>query len=199
LVLGAADAADADILDRRSTEVRLADWMALDPAARSWWLIGFALGWHGTDPAAAAVPPEAARAGQADAMAELAHRATDAEDRGRRLAALLVADRLAGALPLARVTGHVWMGLAVGNRLMLLQGVQAGAYGRAVSDALGEMAGGDALDAALAQARRQYRPRLGLAPNVLFARLSDYYFYTDRRDELLVASIATIAAQLGRK
>jgi hypothetical protein len=197
MIAGAAAA--GDILDLRSTDVRLADWAALAPAARSWWLIGFTLGWHGQDPAAEPMPADAARAGQAEAVTQLLRRAADARHGARRLAAELIEQRLAGTLPLAGVTGHVWLALAPGDRLVLLQGLQAGAYARAIDDRLGATADGAAREAAVADARRRVRPNLALAPNLLFARLSDHYFYTDRRHEPLVSSIATIAAQLGRR
>jgi hypothetical protein len=107
---------------------------------------------------------------------------------GLRIAAVLAADPppSPGALSSAD-----WVALDPRERLALLAGYNAGAWAVALTTAVGRSD-----DGALAEARRLVRPAPVPAPSLLSARLSDWLFYTDRREALLTASIAPVVAQL---
>jgi hypothetical protein len=108
---------------------------------------------------------------------------------------LLATERNAPLPPLA-VTGETWVALRPRARLALLHGFYAGVYAAALAGALEGTRDPARLELGFAEARRLVRPRLALAPSLLFARLSDWLFYTDRRPAPLVDTIAVIAAQI---
>lgn len=183
----------ADPLDGRATDWRMTDWQALPFQEQRWVVVGFALGWAGAEADADGPLPDT------DALhlrlAEIAAWATH-EPAERRVAVALTLGRRARPLPAYAVTGGTWIALESRHRLALLHGVYAGAYGAAL-EALPEAKGGpEKLDAAFAKARRLVKPELALAPSLLFARLSDWLFYTDRRAAPLVHSIREIAGQI---
>ncbi len=183
-----------EVLETRSTDLRLSDWTRMAESDRPWFLTGFALGWHGEDTDAPALALGDAQAAYAPVAARLARQVV--ADPSTRLVGVLTRALVAGRLPLAAVSGADWIALDPAPRLALLHGFHGGAYARALWDGLGAGAPDAALDGTLAEARRRVKPPLAFAPSLLFARLSDYYFYTDRRVERLVDSIAVIAAQI---
>jgi hypothetical protein len=107
---------------------------------------------------------------------------------GSRIAASLSADPPPALGP---VSGWDWIALPPRERLALLAGYNAGSWAAALTAAVGRSD-----DHALAGARRLVRPAPVPAPSLLSARLSDWLFYTDRREAPLADSIATILGQL---
>ncbi|MFQ5783316.1 MAG: hypothetical protein ACE5H8_00650 [Alphaproteobacteria bacterium] len=197
LVLGLVAPAPASELDDvRSTELRLADWLRVAPGDRPWFVAGFALGWHGEAPATPPLALAETLAAQAPVIAALDRRAGLADAANPRLAVLLLRAAAAGRLPPPAPSGDDWLGLDPSRRFALLSGFHGGSYARALWRGLDGAADAAALDAAFAGARRRVRPWLALAPSLLFARLSDYYFITDRQDEPLLVSIRTIVDEV---
>ncbi|MFQ5774885.1 MAG: hypothetical protein ACE5GS_10230 [Kiloniellaceae bacterium] len=191
--IGAArPAAAPDPFDLRPTDWRLGDWQGLAPGGQTWALIGFSLGWHGVSVATGRSPSEDAVAGHRAMLSDLTARSGP----DVRWAAALLRAQAREPLPRFAVTGETWMGLPVRQRLAALHGVYAGAYARAIADLLGPEADESALEVSFAGARRLVKPKLALAPPLLFARLSDWYFYTNRRAAPLVRAIETIAGQI---
>jgi hypothetical protein len=191
IVLAAAGPSFADDpLDRRSTDWRGVDWQALAPDERHWVVIGFALAWRGPAQARGAAPRPAVTAARRAALTK----ASTGPD--GRLAVLLLAAERDDPLPPLAVTGETWVALDSRARLALLHGFYAGVYAAALAEALEGTRDPARLEAGFAEARRLVRPRLALAPSLLFARLSDWLFYTDRRPAPLVETIAIIAAQI---
>ncbi len=190
VVTAAGPALGDDPLDRRSTDWRGGDWQALEPDERHWVVVGFALAWRGPTRAGGAPPRLAVTAARRAALT----RAGAASD--GRLAVLLLAAERDDRLPPLAVTGETWIALGSRARLALLHGFYAGAYAAALVEALDATRDPARLEAGFAEARRLVRPRLALAPSLLFARLSDWLFYTDRRPAPLIESIAVIAAQI---
>ena len=194
LSLDPAVAQGDDPFDRRATDWRLEDWQGLNAETRAWVLFGFSLGWYGPP---AAGEPEGAPLSHAAVVERLRRVTSRAEANPEvRLGALLVAAQARAPVPRFAMTGADWMALSVRHRLAVLHGFYAGAYGRVLNELLGGEADEAALDAAFAKARQLVEPELALAPALLFARLSDWYFYTDRRAAPLVLSIQTIAGQI---
>jgi len=191
LVLAAAGPALAeDPLDRRSTDWRGGDWLALVPEERHWVMVGFALAWRGPNPAAGEAPRLAVTDGRRAALVRAAG------DTNERIAVMLLAAERDDPLPAMAVTGETWIALDSRPRLALLHGFYAGVYAAALVEALQETRSPARLDAGFAEARRLVQPRLALAPSLLFARLSDWLFYTDRRPAPLIETIGVIAAQI---
>ena len=191
LLLAAAGPALAeDPLDRRSTDWRGGDWLALAPEERHWVMVGFALAWRGPTQAAGEAPRLAVTADRRAALTGAA------EDTNERIAAMLLTAERDDPLPAMAVTGETWIALDIRPRLALLHGFYAGVYAAALVEALEGTRDPARLEAGFAEARRLVRPRLALAPSLLFARLSDWLFYTDRRPAPLVETIAVIAAQI---
>ena len=89
------------------------------------------------------------------------------------------------------MSGADWLALAPRERLALLAGYNAGTWALALTATTGRSD-----DDALAQARQLVRPAPIPAPSLLAARLSDWLFYTDRREAPLAQAIATIVHQL---
>lgn len=189
LTVAVSTAAQEDPFDSRAIDWRLEQWRALEPLERQWFLAGFALGWHG--PAAS----EAEIAASPQALAGLGAMLPEPAP-AIRLAAVLAETHARRPPPRLAMTGTQWLALSVRHRLAVLHGFYGGRYGRAIADRLGRDAGLAAYDAALASARRELRPAPALAPSLLFARLSDWYFYTNHRVEPLVRSIETIVEQI---
>jgi hypothetical protein len=181
-------------LDRRSTDWRSAEWQALEDSERHSFLIGFSLGWTG------AVADESAKTASINTASLSSHRARVAKAArflpGPRLAAVLLRAQLEVPLPSFTVTGETWLALDPRPRLALLHGVYAGAYARAIDQTLETNATSEELDQAFAEVRRLVKPKLALAPSVLFARLSDWLFYIDRRPAPLVGTISMLAEQI---
>lgn len=195
LLAVAPAAAQEDVLDVRSTDLVLGDVGRMTSPA--WFLAGFALGWHGDGRDGVPLAIGEAMAAYAGVAGLLKRRALVAANRARPLMTILAGEIEAGRLPLAVVSGADWIALELWERLAMLQGIHGGQYTRALRDEPGGVGADDAaLDAALARARRLVKPRLAYAPTLLFARLSDYYFYVDRREERLIDSIAVLAAQI---
>lgn len=191
---GPARAQDEDPLDKRSTEWRAAEWWALDEAEQDRFLVGFSLGWSGVveDGAAGLSPDEtwalfAARL----QLAEISQRPP-----GPRVAVVLTAVQASDPLPAFAVSGADWLALESRHRMALLHGVYAATYARALDGHLGDQATAEEFDEAFAEARRRVQPKLALAPSLLFARLSDWLFYTNHRPAPLMEIIATIAEQI---
>lgn len=166
LPLGRPQAATADPLDVRPTDLTVAEFRQLPAVEQARFLDGFALA--GTV------------GGQVDLVA--------AARPDRRVAAVLAEQPPSGRGP---VDGEQWVALEPRERLALLAGYNAGAWVTAL-----QVATGRADDATLAAARRLIRPAPVPAPSLLAARLADWLFYTDRRAAPLQVSIATIARQL---
>ena len=189
-----APAQDDDPLDRRSTDWRAAEWWALDEAEQDWFLVGFSLGWSGVvEDGTAGLSPD-------DASALFATRLQLVEvlqrPPGPRVALALTAIQVSSPLPAFAVSGTDWLALDSRHRMALLHGVYAATYARALDAHLGEGATAEAFDQAFAEARRLVKPRLALAPSLLFARLSDWLFYTNHRPAPLMAIIAVLAEQI---
>ncbi len=190
VVAAAAPALADDPLDRRSTDWRGGDWQALAHEERHWVVVGFALAWRGQSQAAGEAPRLALTAERRAALT----RAVAKSD--TRLAVLLLAAERNDPLPALAVTGGTWIALDSRPRLALLHGFYAGVYGAALVEALDGTREQARLEAGFAEARRLVKPRLALTPSLLFARLSDWLFYTDRRPAPLIETIAVIAAQI---
>ena len=191
LLAAAGPARAADPLDGRATDWRPADWRALDEDERHWVVAGFSLGWRGL----AKAEGQLRRRPEPDLTAP--RRALLAKaPAGTRLAILLLTAERDHPLPPLAVTGETWIALDARPRLALLQGFYAGVTAAALDRALDGTRDPARLDAAFAEARRRVRPRLALAPSLLFARLSDWLFYTDRRAAPLVETIAVLAEQI---
>ncbi len=191
---GPAPAQDGDPLDRRSIDWRAAEWWALDEAERDWFLVGFSLGWSGVvEDGAAGLPPDEASAleGTRLHLAEVLRQMP-----GPRVALVLTAVQAGTPLPAFAVSGTDWLALVSRHRMALLHGVYAATYARALDAHLGEGATAEAFDQAFAEARRLVKPRLALAPSLLFARLSDWLFYTNHRPAPLMEIIAVLAEQI---
>lgn len=196
ILQGVVPAFAADVADIRSTDLRLADWSRMAEADRPWFIVGFSLGWHDAVPEGGPLSLAATHAAAAAAAARIGERAADPAAEGSRLVAALLHEQVAGRLPRGEIRGYDWTDFDPSTRFAVLHGFHGGVYARAVWRALGEAADDAALDAALSRARRLVAPPLALAPSLLYARLADYYFYTDRRGEPLTASIAVIAGQI---
>jgi hypothetical protein len=165
--LGPPQAARADPLDVRPTDLTVAEFRQLPPDERALFLDGFALAGTATgdgDDGVAGAPPDS------------------------RIAAVLAEQPPRGSGP---VDGARWVALEPRQRLALLAGYNAGAWVAALCAQTGQ-----ADNATLAAARRLLQPAPVPAPSLLAARLADWLFYTDRRAAPLQASIATITRQI---
>jgi hypothetical protein len=166
LPLGRPQAATADPLDIRPTDLTVAEFANLAPTEQARFLDGFALA------------TASGRSGGTVATSEPA----------RRMAAALAERPPSGSGP---ISGTDWIALEPRQRLALLAGYNAGAWVTALQAKTGR-----ADDATLAAARRLLRPAPVPAPSLLAARLADWLFYSDRRAAPLQVSIATIARQI---
>lgn len=193
LVLAGPTPGRADPLDLRATDWRMSDWRALDGAGQHWFLVGFALAWSasGSSGTPARRAPDAAAVG--DLHAALAAPGDGADS---RVAAVLLVAALDNPPPTLDVTGQTWLDLDIRHRLALLHGFYAGTYAAALAASLTDNRNMERLDLAFAEARRLVRPKLALAPSLLFARLSDWLFYTNHRPLPLVETIGILAAQI---
>jgi len=187
----AAAGANADPFDLRTTDWRMAHWRTLSERERAWLVVGFVLGWRGEHAPAGARPPDPPAVGRRVARLDAAVSRMGPEG---SLGVALV--RLLSTAPPWALRGDDWMVLAPRQKLAVLHGVYAGIYAREIVALLGADATDADLARAFARACRLVRPRLALAPALLFARLSDWYFYTDRRRATLMSTIATIVNQI---
>lgn len=183
----------ADPLDLRPTDWRFSDWQRLNADEQAVFLAGYSLGWHGLErPDSGAT--SSASAAEASTLLRAALQGEAAASSSERLVVALMGLNAIGTLPAFAVTGASWLALPVRHRLVLLHGFYTGQYARSLTDALGEEAEATTIEQALDE-RQFVRPSLALGPSLLFARLSDWYFYVDRREQHLTASIAEIVEQ----
>lgn len=202
MVIGCAwavsgEAAQLDPRDIRPTEIRLADWLSLRGDDRRMLMIGFGIGWQGETPE---LEPEAANA-VADEFTELDLQLTKLANSGNsaraRIATALTRAQLLGRLPFVAVTGGEWIELPMRHRLMMLHGIVAGVYSRAVWETIGRVRDSRSIDDGLAQALRMKRPRLAADPLLLLSWLTDHLSEDAAREQALVTGLASVTRQLG--
>jgi hypothetical protein len=191
-MLGIAAAA-ADPLDLRPTDWRLSDWRRLNAGEQAVFLAGYSLGWYGLERRSNGTA-SLASAAKASRLLRAALQDEAVASSTQRVVVALMQLNAIGTLPAVPVSGASWLALPVRHRLALLHGFYAGQYARSLTGALGEEAAAATIEQALDE-RQFARPRLALGPSLLFARLSDWYFYVDRRVQPLTVSIAEIVDQ----
>ena len=190
---GVASGQTGDPFDTLSIDWRLADWRRLAVEEQHWVVAGFALGWRGLEPI------QGTEGGDwGSAVTEARRKRLDlivetAADPASRLAPHLMRGEAEKPLASAAFTGDDWMRLPVRLRLAVLHGFYGGVYARALNSQLGSEAD---FDPAFGRARRLVRPELALVPPLAYARLSDWYFYTNHRDAPLAESIRVLAEQI---
>lgn len=91
------------------------------------------------------------------------------------------------------VDGHRWVGWSPEEQMAFLQGFLGGSAAAQAAEAGGARDGQlDAWTAELADPSLAQRLRFRFAPTVYLARLQDYYFYRDRRDQPVAVALTVI-------
>jgi hypothetical protein len=157
-------------------ELQLVHWLNLGESDRGIFLRGFSVGWF------RAIDPESdeVKRGKPDALLEsIDHQITKLANKSETAHAPLVAAlsraTILGWLPPLELLGKEWMKFQMRHRILSLQAFVAGAHSEAVWRELGQPSDSLTLNRGLREARMVVRSPLPLNPNLMLARLNDFY------------------------
>ena len=157
-------------------KLRLGQWLNFGKSDRGIFLRGFSVGWYrGLDPGSEAIRKQNPGPLLDSIDLQITKLANKPKNAQAPLVTVLSRVTILGWLPPLDLLGGEWTRFPMRHRILSIQALVAGAYSEAVWRKVGEPSDSATLSRKLSNARLIVRSPLPLNPNLMLARLNDFF------------------------